>query len=82
MAKKTAAKTNVGKGPTQRVNKPSKAVKNPPRGAPTTDQDPKRRLGNFTGAGEAPRKGYRTSGINGPQKRRESAKRANKKKGD
>lgn len=81
MAKKSAAKSSAGKSSSQRAKKPSKVAKNPPRGAPTTDQDPKRRLGNFTGAGEAPRKGYRTSGINGPQKRRESAKRANKNKG-
>jgi hypothetical protein len=53
-------------------------VGKPPRGAPSTDQDPQRRLGNFTGTGEAPRKGYRTSGINGPQKRREASKRAKK----
>jgi hypothetical protein len=53
-----------------------KPVRKPPRGAPTTDQDPQRRLGNFTGTGEAPRKGHRTTGINGPQKRREAAKRA------
>ena len=36
-----------------------------PGGAPTTDQDPQRRLGNFEGAGEPARKGGRTSGIVG-----------------
>jgi hypothetical protein len=97
MPKKSAGKTTVRKASTSKAStskaltspsknspskKPGKAVKEPPRGAPTTDQDPKRRLGNFTGAGEAPRKGYRTSGINGPQKRREAAKRAGKKQGD
>jgi hypothetical protein len=31
----------------------------PPRGAPASDQDPQRRLGNFEGAGETSRKGGR-----------------------
>jgi hypothetical protein len=78
MANKTnSGKAKVVKGPTA-SSKSGKAVGKPPRGAPTTDQDPKRRLGNFTGTGEAPRKGYRTSGINGPQKHRDSTKRAKK----
>ena len=68
--KKTTRKRSVNAG---------KANREPPRGAPPTDQDPKRRLGNFTGAGEAPRKGHRTTGIVGPQKKREAAKRARKK---
>jgi hypothetical protein len=34
-------------------------------GAPFNDQDAKRRLGNFEGAGEHPRVGGRTSGIVG-----------------
>jgi len=34
-------------------------------GAPANDQDVKRRLGNFAGAGEPARKGGRTSGIVG-----------------
>lgn len=34
-------------------------------GAPGNDQDVKRRLGNFVGAGEHARKGGRTSGIVG-----------------
>ena len=37
----------------------------PAGGAPASEQDVKRRLGNFEGAGEAPRKGGRTSGIVG-----------------
>lgn len=35
------------------------------KGAPFNEQDPKRRLGNFTGAGEHARVGGRTSGIVG-----------------
>ena len=36
-----------------------------PRGAPASEQDPKRRLGDFTGAGEHARQGSRISGIVG-----------------
>ena len=39
------------------------------RGGPFNDQDPKRRLGNFGGAGEHPRQGGRTSGIVGQTKK-------------
>jgi hypothetical protein len=39
-------------------------------GAPFSEQDPKRRLGNFGGAGEHPRQGGRTSGIVGQTKQR------------
>jgi hypothetical protein len=39
-------------------------------GAPLNEQDPKRRLGNFSGAGEHPRKGSRTAGIIGQTKKR------------
>lgn len=39
-------------------------------GAPFTEQDPKRRLGNFSGTGEHPRQGGRTSGIVGQTKQR------------
>jgi hypothetical protein len=41
-----------------------------PVGAPFSEQDPKRRLGNFSGAGEHPRKGGRTTGIVGQTKER------------
>jgi hypothetical protein len=39
-------------------------------GAPFSEQDPKRRLGNFSGMGEHPRQGGRTSGVVGQTKRR------------
>jgi hypothetical protein len=46
-------------------------------GAAVNEQDPKRRLGNFGGAGEHPRQGGRTSGIVGQTKQRS---RTDKKK--
>jgi hypothetical protein len=39
-------------------------------GAPASEQDPKRRLGGFTGAGEHSRLGGRTSGIVGQTTRK------------
>ena len=39
--------------------------KAPMGGLPGHEQDPKRRLGNFSGAGEHPRVGNRSSGIGG-----------------
>lgn len=41
----------------------------PAAGAPFNDQDTKRRLGNFSGAGEHPRQGGRTTGIVGQNKK-------------
>jgi hypothetical protein len=52
-----------------KTGKKSTAVKKK-RGAPLNDQDPKRRLGNFEGAGEAPRRGSRTTGIGGQSKQK------------
>jgi len=40
------------------------------RGAPASEQDPKRRLGDFVGAGEHSRLGGRTSGIVGQTTKR------------
>jgi hypothetical protein len=39
-------------------------------GAPFNEQDPKRRLGNFSGAGEHARQGGRSTGIVGQTKKR------------
>ncbi len=39
-------------------------------GAPMNEQDPKRRMGNFEGAGEHPHVGGRTSGIVGQTKQK------------
>ena len=51
----------------------------PAAGAPTTEQDPKRRLGNFTGAGEHARQGSRTAGIVGQTKRKNRTDKRSKK---
>lgn len=48
----------------------TKTVANKSAGAPFNEQDPKRRLGNFGGAGEHPRQGGRTSGIVGQTKQK------------
>ncbi len=67
MAKKAKPKSKVsGKKATSRQTSLSKN----PVGAPFNEQDPKRRLGNFTGAGEHARQGSRTAGIVGQTKKR------------
>ncbi|WP_254512568.1 hypothetical protein [Anatilimnocola floriformis] len=40
------------------------------RGAPPNEQDEKRRLGNFSSAGEHPRQGGRSTGIVGQTKQK------------
>ena len=45
-------------------------------GASFSEQDPKRRLGNFSGAGEHPRVGSRTAGIVGQTKRQNHTDKA------
>jgi hypothetical protein len=66
MAKKTSStrKSNTKKQARKPTLSPDKS------GAPFSEQDPKRRLGNFGGAGEHPRQGGRTSGIVGQTKKR------------
>jgi len=49
---------------------PKKIVAKKRTGTPFSEQDPKRRLGDFSGAGEHPRKGGRTSGIVGQTTKR------------
>lgn len=72
MAKKTNATRKVkGKKGSQKLT-----VQKPPTGAPASEQDPKRRLGNFSGAGEHPRQGGRTSGIVGQTKKRNHTDRS------
>ena len=66
MAKKTIATRKAGEKKT--LQKPGLVQKS--TGAPFNEQDPKRRLGNFSGAGEHPRKGSRTAGIIGQTKKR------------
>jgi hypothetical protein len=80
MAKKTAKKTAK-----KRAAKPNAKKKKPiaetaaGSGAPFNEQDPKRRLGNFTGAGEHARQGGRTSGIVGQTKQKSRTDKRKKK---
>jgi hypothetical protein len=71
-AKKSAARPKA---------KVKKKIKDAPigSGAPFNEQDPKRRLGNFSGAGEHARQGGRTSGIVGQTKQRGRTDKRKKK---
>jgi hypothetical protein len=76
MAKKmNAGGTSKGKKRSQKSQLTKK-----PSGAPFTEQDPKRRLGNFSGAGEHARQGGRGTGIVGQTKQRNHTDKARKKK--
>ena len=66
MAKKAKTKSQAIAKKSSRQSSLSKK----PVGAPFSEQDPKRRLGNFTGAGEHARQGSRTAGIVGQTKKR------------
>jgi hypothetical protein len=66
MAKKAKSKAKASVKAKSRQSSLAKK----PVGAPFNEQDPKRRLGNFSGAGEHPRKGGRTTGIVGQTKQR------------
>ena len=50
----------------------------PPAGAPFNEQDPKRRLGNFSTAGEHARQGGRQSGLVGQTKQKFSTDKKKK----
>jgi hypothetical protein len=78
VAKKKTAKKDTA----QTKSKGKKRLSEAPvgSGASPNEQDPKRRLGNFGGAGEHPRQGGRTSGIVGQTKQKgRTDKRAKKK---
>jgi hypothetical protein len=77
VAKKTAKKPA-----TKPKSKGKKRLAEAPigSGASPNEQDPKRRLGNFGGAGEHPRQGGRTSGIVGQTKQRNRTDKRSKKK--
>jgi|SRR4051812_12433214 hypothetical protein len=64
-----AKKAKAGSKLVTKKRAPKKLVKNV-KGAPFSEQDPKRRLGDFSGAGEHPRQGGRTSGIVGQTTKR------------
>jgi hypothetical protein len=65
MAKKAKTKSQASAKSSRQSSLSKKPV-----GAPFNEQDPKRRLGNFTGAGEHARQGSRTAGIVGQTKKR------------
>jgi hypothetical protein len=50
----------------------------PEQSGGVNEQDEKRRLGNFTGAGEHPRQGGRTSGIVGQSKQQNKTDKGKK----
>ena len=71
MAKKAAKKaSNPATKSTVKKRTPNASPGPLPQGAPFNEQDPKRRLGNFTTAGEHARQGGRTSGIVGQTKQK------------
>jgi hypothetical protein len=80
MAKKTTKKV-AAKKPAAKAKSNVKKYTAAPSGSGVSinEQDPKRRLGNFAGAGEHPRQGGRTSGIVGQTKKRNHTDRAKKK---
>lgn len=59
---------------------PKKQNQVPNEGHPGSQQDAKRRLGNFSGAGEHARQGGRTTGIVGQTKQKSSTDKSSKKK--
>jgi hypothetical protein len=72
-----ASKTSTSKTNSKKSAKAKSAAK---RGAPFNDQDAKRRLGNFTTAGEHARVGGRTTGIVGQTKKRNKTDQRTKNK--
>jgi hypothetical protein len=64
-----AAKRSSTKKVTGKKRSPETPIDKRPTGAPFNEQDPKRRLGNFSGAGEHARQGSRTAGIVGQTKK-------------
>jgi hypothetical protein len=65
-----AKKKSASRKPGLNKGAGKKLAATPRSGAPFSEQDPKRRLGNFGGAGEHPRQGGRTSGIVGQTTKR------------
>jgi hypothetical protein len=65
MAKKKSTQIGTKKSPVKRQSGAVGGSQVPTKGVPGGEQDTKRRLGNFTSAGEHARIGGRTSGIVG-----------------
>jgi hypothetical protein len=61
------------------ANASSRTITKKKGGAAFNEQDPKRRLGNFSGAGEHARQGGRTSGIVGQTKQKNRTDKRRKK---
>jgi hypothetical protein len=71
VAKKKIAGLNSNAGSKSRTKRKG--------GASFNEHDPKRRLGNFSGAGEHARQGGRTSGIVGQTKQKNRTDKSSKK---
>jgi hypothetical protein len=83
MSKKKANKRQTAKKApkakkSRSLNAPGSRVK-AAAGAPATEQDLKKRLGNFSGAGEHARQGGRTTGIVGQKKSKNKTDKGGKK---
>jgi hypothetical protein len=70
MAKNSSKKTSKPKSPAKTPARSMKASQMAGKSVPGGEQDVKRRLGNFTSAGEHARVGGRTSGIVGQTTKR------------
>jgi hypothetical protein len=82
VAKKTAKKKAAKRSPARPKSPGKKKTRSDLQaggGASFYEQDPKRRLGNFGGAGEHPRQGGRTAGIVGQTKQRNKTDKSRKK---
>jgi hypothetical protein len=65
MATKKAKSSDKAKSSVRRRSRLVTGSEVPTRGVPGSEQDPRRRMGNFEGVGEHARVGGRTSGIVG-----------------
>jgi hypothetical protein len=82
MATKKAKAADKAKSSVRRRSRLVSGSEVPTSGVPGSEQDPRRRLGDFTGSGEHARVGGRTSGIVGQttkQLHTDKAKTARKK---
>jgi len=70
MATKKAKAADKAKSSVRRRTRLVTGSEVPTSGVPGSEQDPRRRLGDFTGAGEHARVGGRTSGIVGQTTKR------------
>lgn len=78
MAKKAKKANSAGKSNAKARPQKKPAAKRSV-GAPASEQDPKRRLGNYGAAGEHPLQGGRTTGIVGQTKQKNRTDQKKKK---